>query len=116
LEERFLEDAFFLLVAHPFFAAAEREELVDLRELVDFFVLLLLDFLEEVLLDFFEPPLDFLEPLLDFFELLLFFLPFAPPVSLFTVAQPMRSASFSLPPRFLTLSSMCSAIRFCLPL
>lgn len=83
---------------------------MDLRELLDFFV---------PLLDFFVLLLEFLL-LLDLLLLLEFvlleedFLPFAPPVSLFTVAQPMRSASFSLPPRFLTLSSMCAAIRFCL--
>jgi hypothetical protein len=102
LEERFF--AFLRLVSHPFLAAAERELLVDLRELLDFLVLL---------------PLDFFELLLDL-RLLPedddFFLPFAPPVFLFTVAQPMRSASFSLPPRERTLSSMCSAMRRCLPL
>ncbi|WP_157475043.1 hypothetical protein [Lysobacter sp. Root494] len=44
-----------------------------------------------------------------------FLRPRAPPVSLLTVAQPMRSASSSEPPRSRTLSSMCSAWRFCLP-
>jgi hypothetical protein len=39
---------------------------------------------------------------------------FAPPVSLLTVAQPMRSASASDPPRERTLFSMWLAIRFCL--
>jgi hypothetical protein len=39
------------------------------------------------------------------------FLP--PPVSLFTVAQPICAARFTDAPRALALSSMCFAIRFC---
>jgi hypothetical protein len=96
------------------------------RELLDFLLEPPLDFLLEPVLDFLlEPPLDFLlEPVLDFLlEPPLDFLldpplddlPFAPPVRLFTVAQPIRSASFPLPPRSRTLSSMCSAILCCLP-
>jgi hypothetical protein len=90
---------------------------LDLRVVVDFLLveldLRVVGFLLALRLldddeDFDFDELDFLvdEP----------FLPFAPPVCLFTVAQPIRSASFSEPPRFLTLSSMCSAIRFCFPL
>lgn len=82
------------LVAQPFFAAADR--------------------LADVIADFFDVPLDFLDELLvDFLAEPVFFLA-APPVFLLTVAQPMRSAVFSLPPRSLTLSSMCAAILFCL--
>jgi hypothetical protein len=39
---------------------------------------------------------------------------FPPPVSLFTVAQARRSASFRDAPRFSYPSSICSAWRFCL--
>ena len=44
------------------------------------------------------------------------FLPFAPPVCLFTVAHAIRAAVFVLRPRRLALCSMCEAIRFCLEL
>ncbi|KAB7631496.1 hypothetical protein F9K92_06855 [Stenotrophomonas rhizophila] len=46
----------------------------------------------------------------------LFALPrfFPPPSCLLTVAQAMRSAVASLRPRAFSLSSMCSAVRFCL--
>jgi hypothetical protein len=67
------------------------------------------------LLDFVDEPVFLVDLLLadepDFFDAD-FFLP--PPVYLFTVAQPIRSACSSLPPRSFTLSSMCSAIRCCL--
>lgn len=56
--------------------------------------------------------LAFFEALLPFFAALRFLLP---PVRLFTVAQPMRSASFSEPPRERTLDSILCAMRFCLP-
>ena len=63
-----------------------------------------------------RPP--FLPPFLD--ELRFVFLPrpeplfLPPPVSLFTVAQARRSASFRDVPRFSYPSSICSAWRFCL--
>jgi len=44
------------------------------------------------------------------------FLPFAPPVRLFTVAQAIRSAVFELRPRPLALRSIFDAIRFCFEL
>ena len=78
-----------------FLAEEEREDLRELEALPP----LRPPFLDELRLDFFPLP----EPL---------FLP--PPVSLFTVAQARRSASFRDTPRFSYPSSICSAWRFCL--
>jgi hypothetical protein len=44
------------------------------------------------------------------------FLPFAPPVRLFTVAQAMRSAVLVLRPRRFALFSIFDAMRFCFEL
>jgi hypothetical protein len=77
-------------------AEEEREDLErDAEALPPFFP----PFLEELRLVFFPRP----EPLF-----------FPPPVSLFTVAQARRSASFRDAPRFSYPSSICSAWRFCL--
>src|SRR5690349_17413035 len=80
-------------VRAAFFAAAER---LDLDRLAD---ALRPPFREAERFSFLPRP----EPL---------FLP--PPLSLFTVAQARRAASFEPVPRFSYPSSMCSALRFCL--
>jgi hypothetical protein len=77
-------------------AEAEREDLEREAEARPPF---LPPFLEELRLVFFPRP----DPLF-----------FPPPVSLFTVAQARRSASFRETPRFSYPSSICSAWRFCL--
>src|SRR6185437_12084238 len=106
--------------AAPFLPAAESFLCVDplvfagpVRLVVRDLVLLALPRVVDLL-----PPEDFLvDPLLFLLEpdflLSSAFFPLAPPVYLLTVAQPMRSAACSPPPRFLTLSSMCSAILCC---